>query len=162
MVVMYFSQRGRNTCTARPLTFKGLNTEILIKINKHTTGATSGAGTPYPSGAPEFSPGFQWGSCYSISSFMCMFCSSLFVLLYFFFWPLCCLFFFDIRILITPLVSSNSSFNQNVFINVVICLSSSFLLVVIKKDNLLSAPDKSFLSLSIFLFLNKSISTKQY
>ena len=34
---------------------------------------------------------------------------SLFVLLYFFFWPLCCLFFFDIRILIAPLVSSNSS-----------------------------------------------------
>jgi hypothetical protein len=29
--------------------------------------------------------------------------------LYFFFWPLCCLFFFDIQILITPLVSSNSS-----------------------------------------------------
>jgi hypothetical protein len=28
--------------------------------------------------------------------------------LYLFFWPLCCLFFFDIRILITPLVSSNS------------------------------------------------------
>ena len=27
----------------------------------------------------------------------------------FFFWPLCCLFFFDMRILITPLVSSNSS-----------------------------------------------------
>ena len=38
-----------------------------------------------------------------------MFCRSLFVLLYFFIWPLCCLFFFDIRILITPLVSSNSS-----------------------------------------------------
>jgi len=30
--------------------------------------------------------------------------------LYFFFWPLFCLFFFDIWILITPLVSSNSSF----------------------------------------------------
>jgi len=28
----------------------------------------------------------------------------------FFFWPLCCLFFFDIRILITSLVSSNSSY----------------------------------------------------
>jgi hypothetical protein len=28
-----------------------------------------------------------------------------FVLLYFFFWSLCCLFFFDLRILITPLVS---------------------------------------------------------
>jgi hypothetical protein len=41
--------------------------------------------------------------------FMCMFYRSLFVLLYFFFWSLCCLFFFNIRILITPLVSSNSS-----------------------------------------------------
>ena len=37
-----------------------------------------------------------------------MFCRSLYVLLYFFFWPLCCL-SFDLRILITPLVSSNSS-----------------------------------------------------
>ena len=46
---------------------------------------TSGAGTAYPSGAPEFTPGFQWSSCYSIYSFMCIFCRSLFVLLYFFF-----------------------------------------------------------------------------
>ena len=38
-----------------------------------------------------------------------LFCRSLFVLLSFFFWPLCCL-FFDIRILITPLVSLCSSF----------------------------------------------------
>ena len=37
-------------------------------------------------------------------------CRLLFVLLYFFFWPLCCLFFFDLWILVTPLVSSNSSF----------------------------------------------------
>ena len=42
---------------------------------------------------------------------MCMFCKSLFVLLYFVWWPLCCL-FFDIRILITPLVSSNSSYQD--------------------------------------------------
>ena len=41
-----------------------------------------------------------------------MFCISLFVLLYFFFWPLCCLFFFEIRILIAPLVSSNSSYKK--------------------------------------------------
>ena len=40
---------------------------------------------------------------------MCMFCRSLFVLLYFFFWQLCFRFFFDLRILISPLVSSNSS-----------------------------------------------------
>ena len=38
---------------------------------------------------------------------MCMFCRSLFVLLYF--WSLCWLSFFDLRILITLLVSSNSS-----------------------------------------------------
>jgi len=47
----------------------------------------------------------------AIFSFMCMFCRSLFVLLYFFFCPLCCLFFFIIRIPITPLVSSSSSSN---------------------------------------------------
>jgi hypothetical protein len=40
-----------------------------------------------------------------------MFCWSLFVLLYFSFGPLCCLFFFDIRFLIAPLVSSNSSYS---------------------------------------------------
>ena len=56
---------------------------------------------------------FLWGLCYSIFSFMCMLCISLFVFLYFFLWPLCCLFFFDIRILITPLESSNFSFNKN-------------------------------------------------
>ena len=44
----------------------------------------------------------------SIFSFICMFCRSLFVLLSFFTWPLCCL-FFDLRILITSLVSSCSS-----------------------------------------------------
>ena len=67
-----------------------------------------------------------------------MFCRSLFVLLYFFllaivlsvllrytdsdysfdiFWPLCCLFFFDIRILITPLIS---------FGHCVVCSSSIY------------------------------------
>ena len=39
---------------------------------------------------------------------MCMFCRSLFVLLSFYFWPLCCL-SSDLQILITPLVTSNSS-----------------------------------------------------
>jgi hypothetical protein len=41
-----------------------------------------------------------------------MFCILLFVLKYFFVWSLCCLFFFDLRILITPLVSSSSSYNN--------------------------------------------------
>ena len=60
----------------------------------------------YPSGALEFKPGFKWDSCYSIFSVMCMFVDRC---LSFVFWPLCCLFFFDVQILITPLVSSNSS-----------------------------------------------------
>ena len=61
-------------------------------------------------------PGFEWGLCYSIFSFRCfwMLCRLLFVLLSFFFWPLCCLSFFNLRILITPLASSNSSYNINV------------------------------------------------
>ena len=42
-----------------------------------------------------------------------MFGRSLFGLLYFFFWPLCSLFFFDLRILITPLVSSNTSYDKS-------------------------------------------------
>ena len=75
----------------------------------YTKGATCGTGTAYPSEAHEFTPGFYWGSCYSIFSFICRSCRSLFVFLYFFFWSLCCLFFFDIRILIAPLVSSNAS-----------------------------------------------------
>ena len=46
----------------------------------NSMGATSGAGTAYPCGAPEFIPGFWWDSLYSIFSFMCMFCRSLFVI----------------------------------------------------------------------------------
>jgi hypothetical protein len=42
--------------------------------------------------------------------FCVVLCRSLFVLLYFFIWPLCCLSFVDLRIQITPLVSSRSSY----------------------------------------------------
>ena len=56
------------------------------------------------------SPRLLVGSCYSIFSFMCLFCRQKSVPLYFFFWPLCCLFFFDVQILTTHLVSSNSSY----------------------------------------------------
>ena len=56
-------------------------------------------------------PRFKWSSCHSIFSFMCMLCGSLFFLFYFFFWTLCCL-LFDLWILITPLVSWNSSWTN--------------------------------------------------
>ena len=70
----------------------------------NTTGATSGAATVYP-------------SCGRISSgvsvtrsliFCVVFCRSLFVLWSFLFWPLCCL-SFDLRIIITPLITSSST-----------------------------------------------------
>ena len=71
---------------------------------------TRGAGTAYISGAPEFTVGFKMCSRYSIFSFMCMFCRSLFVLLPCFVWPFYCL-SSDLRILTTPMVSPNSSCN---------------------------------------------------
>ena len=66
------------------------------------------SGTAYPSGANEFTPDFQWGSFYSIFSYVLQIvvCPSNF-------WPLCCL-SFDLRILITPLVSSNCSYLNNI------------------------------------------------
>ena len=44
---------------------------VLCSLFKKHDGVTSGAGTVHPSGAPEFIPGFQWGSCYSIFGFLC-------------------------------------------------------------------------------------------
>ena len=91
-------------------------------------GVTSGTGTAYPSGAPEF---IQLGSCYSIFSFICMFCRSLFVLLYFFFWPLRCLFFFDIWILITSLWYLQALLLPQTYVNLVDC--SGVLVFLLRK-----------------------------
>jgi hypothetical protein len=55
-------------------------------------GATSGAGTAYPPEHPRSPPVYV------------VVCPVLLFLAF------CCLFFFDLRILITPLVSSNSSY----------------------------------------------------
>jgi len=38
----------------------------------NTTGATSGPGTAYSSGAPKFTPGFWWGCCCSFFRFLCV------------------------------------------------------------------------------------------
>ena len=50
---------------------------VCNQIN--TTGVASGVVTAYPSGASEFTPGFQCGSCYSIFNFICMFCAYVFL-----------------------------------------------------------------------------------
>ena len=100
-----------STCSKHLPVLSSFMTYHRICNYNNATGVTSGGGNAYPSREPEFTPGFQWSSCYSIFSFMCMFCRSLFVLLSFFFWPLRCL-SFVLRILITPLVSSNPSYNE--------------------------------------------------
>ena len=43
--------------------------------------------------------------------FCVVFCTSMFVLFVFYFWSLCCLCFFGLWLMLTPLVSSNSSLN---------------------------------------------------
>jgi hypothetical protein len=45
-------------------------TDYQVCNSCNMASATSGAGTDYHSGAPEFTPGFQWDSCYSIFSLM--------------------------------------------------------------------------------------------
>ena len=57
----------------------------------NTSGVTSGVGTAFPSGAPEFTPVLSLVRVAQSLIVCVMFCRSLFVLLLFFFWPLCCL-----------------------------------------------------------------------
>ena len=79
---------------------------LLVTQKQKVLESTSGAGTAYPPGAPEFTPDIQWGSCYSIFSFICMFCRSLFVL---FLLVIMLSVLLRYTILITSLISSNSS-----------------------------------------------------
>jgi len=94
---------------------------VIISPVNNMALVTCGAKTANPSGVPEFTPGYSGVRVVRCLVFCVMFCRSLFVHLYFFLsWPLCCLLFFDIRILITPLVSSNSSFGH-----CIVCHSSN-------------------------------------
>jgi hypothetical protein len=79
-------------------------TDHRICIKRNMTGALSGAGSVYPFGTHEFTPlpVFSWVQS---SVFCVVFCSLLFVL---FLLVMCCL-SSDLRLLITPLVSSNFS-----------------------------------------------------
>ena len=72
-------------------------------LSSYFTGITCEAGIAYPSGAPGFTPDFS--GVHVAPVFRVMFCRSSFVLLSFFSWPLCWLRFYDLRLLITSLVS---------------------------------------------------------
>jgi len=58
-----------------------------------TAGAVRGREAAYPSGAPELIPGFEWGSCYSIFSFMCCYVDHRLCVVVSLFWPWCYLSF---------------------------------------------------------------------
>ena len=85
----------------------------ICKIN-NTTRATRRRGTGYPSGAPDFTTCFSGVRVARSLVFCVILCRSLFVLLCLFTWPLYCLFVFDLRLLITPLMSSSFSQHQKV------------------------------------------------
>ena len=55
-----------HTCTSH-----NLNAHHQVCNKSNTTGNICGVVPAYTSGAPEFTPGFQWGSCCSIFSFLC-------------------------------------------------------------------------------------------
>ena len=63
--------------------FLGVYLRILV-THSNMTGTISGVGNDYPSKAPEFNHGFQWGSCRSVFCFLC----SVLYCLSFFFWSL--------------------------------------------------------------------------
>ena len=84
----------RKRTKGQTMIYKALHRKLYIKIDQHEPhlkpGVNSGAGTAYPSKAPEFTPVFS-GVHDTRSLVLCvMLYRSLFVLLSFFFWPLRC------------------------------------------------------------------------
>jgi hypothetical protein len=80
-----------------------------------TAGAARGKGAAYPSGAPEIIPGFEWGSCYSIFSFVCCYVDHRLCVVVFFYFGhgVICPSIFDV--LNAPLVCS-TLFYVNIFV----------------------------------------------
>ena len=74
----------------------------------------------------------------------------------FFFWPLCCLFFFDIRILIAPFVSSNSSY----IIYICTCIIHEYKFDLYSTINRLLSPSSVQDLNNICLFLKESYSLR--
>ena len=99
----------------------------------NTKSGICGAATTYSLGAPELTSDFRGVRVARSLVFCVMFCGSLFVPLSVFFWPLSCL-SFDLRLLITSLVSSN--FYYNIYVKIL----HSWLDGVFGYDNKRSGP----------------------
>lgn len=55
---------------------KSDKSQLVASLNSNTKDITNGTGTDYPSGTPEFNPGFYWFSFYLfivLSNFVCLF-----------------------------------------------------------------------------------------
>ena len=66
------SPRICSTCRKYFPVLSSYMTSRRVCNQSNQTAAPSGAGTAFSSGVPEFTRGFQWGSCYSIFSFLCI------------------------------------------------------------------------------------------
>ena len=92
---------------------------ISISDDVHVfhTYTTCGAGTGFPSGAPEFYPGFSEVHFARSLVFCVVFCTSFLPSVFF---PLYCL-SFDFRLLVTPLASSNFTYiNRSIILMVIL------------------------------------------
>jgi hypothetical protein len=106
---------------------------MYMSFNSNLTGFTCGAGTADPFRASEFTTVFRRVRVAWYLVFCVMFCRSLFVLWFFFCWSLCCL-SFDLRLLITPLVSSNSSSQSDMHHFYFICIQGRICIFAVLSD----------------------------
>jgi len=113
---------------------QGSMTYHRFSNKRNSTGTTRGKGIAYPSGVPEFAPGFIGIHLAQSLVFYVAFYREMFVFLSFLFQPLYCLSFFDLRILITPLVSSNFSYYITSNKYKIVIISFSILLLLFNID----------------------------
>ena len=121
----------------------------------NSTGPTSGTGTAYPSGAPEFTPSFMGiRATRSLVYMQCFvdFCLS------FFFQPLCCMFFFDLRILITHFLSSNSIWIGSVNISLYCWLQYAYRYSCLRNLQMTGRQRASRMALSKIIILSSRLS----
>ena len=65
MNILYFSKTKTSKSVSSKINFQKFNTMICVSFKSNTMGVTYGTGTDNPSGAPEFTLCFQYGSCCS-------------------------------------------------------------------------------------------------
>ena len=84
---------------------------------RNTTGATCGAGSAYPSGAPVITPSFWWGSCCLFFSFLCCVMCTIVCLFVFFIFSHGVVSLFSIYEFDCPLVSFVPLLYRHIFID---------------------------------------------